>query len=69
NPTKTCAEKNGFRHYDLIKAEHRTKGTVVGSVRSLKAKSVTLRTPSAEHFPVSYRKSKLLYRFGSVVYI
>ncbi|MCP4108563.1 MAG: HNH endonuclease [Desulfobacteraceae bacterium] len=69
NPTKTCTEKNGFRHYDLIKAEHRTKGTVVGSVRSLKAKSVTLRTPFDDNFAVSSSKANLLYRLGSVVYI
>jgi hypothetical protein len=69
NPTKTCSEKNGFRHYDLVKAKHRTRGTVIGSVRSLKAKAMTLRTKSDDNFPVSYRKSELLQRFGSIVYI
>jgi len=69
NPTKTCTEKNGFRHWDLVKAAHRTNGVVVGSIRSLKAKSITLRTRTDDNFPVSYAKSKLLWRFGSIVYV
>ena len=69
NPTKTCTEKNGFRHWDLIKAKHRRLGTVVGSIRSLKKKAITLRTSFDDNFPVSYRKSRLLWRFNSIVYI
>ena len=69
NPTKTCTEKNGFRHWDLIKAKHRRLGTVVGSIRSLKKKAITLRTSFDDNFSVSYRKSRLLWRFNGIVYI
>jgi len=68
NPTKTCEEKNGFKHYDLIKAYHRTKGVVIGSVRSLKKNAIMLRTKFDDNFPVSYRKSKLLQRFTGQIY-
>ena len=68
NPTKKCTEKFGFRHYDLVKAQHRAKGWVVGSVRSLKAKAMTLRTMWDNNFAVSYRKSQLLYRFNRIIY-
>ena len=69
NPTKKSDEKFGFRHYDLVKSRHRTKGWVVGSVRSLKAGVMTLRTQFDDNFPVSYLKSTLLYRFNRIVYI
>ena len=69
NPTKTCEEKNGFRHFDLVKSIHRTKGTVTGSIRSLKAKAITLRITWDDNFPVSYNKTKLLWRFDGLVYI
>ena len=69
NPTKQCNEKMGFRHYDLVKAKHRTKGWVVGSVRSLKANVMTLRTAEDSNFPVSYRKSRLLTRFNRIIYL
>jgi cytochrome c553 len=69
NPTKKSDEKFGFRHYDLVKARHRTKGWVVGSVRSLKARVMTLRTRFDDNFPVSYRKSNLLYRFNRIIYV
>ncbi len=68
NPTKTCKEKNGLRHYDLVKSSHRKRGTVVGSVRSLKANCITLRTKWDNNFPVSYSKTRLLQRFGGLVY-
>jgi len=69
NPTKKSDEKFGFRHYDLVKAHHRTKGWVVGSVRSLKARVMTLRTRFDANFPVSYRKSKLLFRGSRMIYV
>ncbi len=69
NPTKRSSEKFGFRHYDLVLATHRTRGTVVGSVRSLKAKVMTLRTRFDDNFPVSYRKSRLLTRFCRIIYL
>ncbi len=68
HPTKTCTEKNGLRHYDLVKSSHKKRGTVVGSVRSLKANCITLRTKWDDNFPVSYSKTKLLQRFGGLVY-
>jgi len=68
NPTKQSSEKMGFRHYDLVKAKHRTKGDVVGSVRSLKVRVMTLRTKFDDNFPVSYRKSRLLNRFNRIIY-
>jgi hypothetical protein len=68
NPTKQSQEKMGFRHYDLVKSKHRTKGWVVGSVRALKAKVMTLRTKEDSNFPVSYRKSRLLTRFSRIIY-
>lgn len=69
NPTKTSEEKFGFRHYDLVKAHHRTKGWVIGSIRSLKARVMTLRTKFDNNFSVSYRKSNLLYRFNRIIYV
>ena len=68
NPAKKSEEKFGNKHYDLVKAKHRTKGWVVGSVRSLKAKVKTLRTKDNSNFPVSYRKSRLLQRFNRIIY-
>ncbi|HIE29292.1 TPA: hypothetical protein EYP66_18635 [Candidatus Poribacteria bacterium] len=68
NPTKKCTQKFGFKHFDLVKAKHRTKGLVIGSVRSLKAKVMTLRTKGDNNFPVSYKKSKLLCRFNRIIY-
>jgi len=68
NPTKTCNEKNGFRHYDLIKSYHRNKGIVIGSIRSLKENAITLRTKFDDNFQVSYKKSKLIQRFNGLIY-
>jgi hypothetical protein len=69
NPTKTCVERSGFRHWDLVKAYHCTKGWVVGAVRSLKAESITLRASWDDNFPVSYKKSRVLWRPDGVVYV
>jgi len=68
NPTKTCNEKNGFRHMDIVKAKHRTRGTVIGSIRSLKAKVITLRTSFDDNFSVSYNKTRLLWRPKGLIY-
>lgn len=67
NPTKTCVEKNGFRHYDLVKSSRKGK-TVVGSVRSLKANQIALRTKGDDNYLVSYSKSRLLCRFAGLIY-
>jgi hypothetical protein len=69
NPTKTCDEKHGFRHWALVEAQHRTRGRVLGSVRSLKANALTLRTAWDDNFAVSYRKSRLVWRFDTIIYI
>jgi 5-methylcytosine-specific restriction endonuclease McrA len=66
--TRTCFEKNGFRHYDLVKAKHRTRGIVVGSVRSLKKITITLRTNFDDNFPVSYKKSRVIQRSQGLIY-
>jgi len=68
NPNKKSTEKKGFRHYDLVKAKHRTKGTVIGSISSLKAKCITLRVGDNRNFSVSYNKSQVLQRPGGLVY-
>ncbi len=68
NPTKKASEKNGFRHYDLVKASHRTRGIVIGSVRSLKKSVMTLRTSFDGNFAVSYRKSRILQRSRGLIY-
>jgi len=68
NPKKVCAEKDGFRHWDIVKAKHRRLGFVVGSIRSLKEKAITLRTNFDSNFPVSYSKTTLLWRPTGVVY-
>ena len=69
NPTKTCTEKAGFRHYDIVKVTHRTRGIVIGSIRSLKAKAITLRTTFDNNFPVSYSKTKLIQRPNGLIYL
>ena len=69
NPTKKSEEKNGFRHWDIVKSYHRTRGIVIGSVRSLKEKVMTLRTNFDDNFPVSYNKSKILWRVNKIIYI
>jgi len=69
NPTKTCEEKNSFRHYDIVVAEHRTRGWVIGSIRSLKARVITLRTVFSDNFAVSYKKTRLLWRPKGLIYL
>ncbi len=68
NPTKTCSEKNGFKHYDVVKVKHKIKGVIVGSIRSLKAKNIAIRTSFSDNFLVSYNKTKLLWRTRNLVY-
>ncbi|MCI0487205.1 MAG: RRXRR domain-containing protein [Blastocatellia bacterium] len=68
NPTKKCSEKEGFRHYDIVKASHRSKGEVMGSIRSLKEKAITIRTTFSDNFAVSYRKTKLLQRPRGLIF-
>ncbi len=68
NPTKKCTEKNGFRHYDLVKSI-RAKKTVIGSVRSLNATLISLRVKNNNNYTVSYSKSRLLQRFTGLIYL
>jgi len=69
NPTKTCTEKNGFKHFDIVKSKHRNRGTVIGSIRSLKAKVITLRTAFDNNFAVAYSKTKLIERPNGLIYL
>lgn len=68
NPTKICEERNGFRHYDIIRA-NRNKKIIVGSVRSLKKSGITLRTNFDNNFEVKYSKSKLIWRPNRLIFI
>jgi len=68
NPTKTCEEKNGFRHWDIVRAV-RAGRVVFGCVRSLKAKALALRTAEDANFEVSYSKTRLLHRPRGIVYV
>ena len=68
NPTKKHAEYLGFCHWDVVKAVRAHK-CVVGCVRSLKVKALTLRICEDNNFPVSYTKSRLLWRPGGLVYL
>lgn len=69
NPTKTCIEKKGLKHFDIVKSTHRNKGTIIGSIRSLKAKSIMLRTSFDNNFTVSYNKTILIQRPKGLVYL
>jgi 5-methylcytosine-specific restriction endonuclease McrA len=69
NPTKITTERHGFRHWDVVQSKHRKRGMVVGSIRSLKTTELTLRTPWDDNFPVSYRQTRLLWRFDNIIYI
>lgn len=68
NPTKKYIERFGFRHWDIVEAIRAGK-TVIGCVRSLKEKELTLRTPKDHNFPVSYSKSWLIWKPDGLVYI
>ncbi|ACX52878.1 HNH endonuclease [Ammonifex degensii KC4] len=68
NPTKTCEEKNGFRHWDVVRAVRAGK-VVFGCVRSLKARAMTLRTAKDDNFEVSYSKARLLHRPRGLAYM
>jgi len=60
NPTKKHDEYRGFRHFDLVVAYHRTKGKIIGCVRSLKKSGLAIRTKFSDNFVVGYTKSKLI---------
>lgn len=64
---KTCTEKNGFRHYDLVKAE-RAGETVIGSIKALKKGRIVLRTEKDNNYTVQYSKTRLLQRFEGLAY-
>ena len=69
NPTKSCTEKNGFRHYDVVKSFNRTKGCVIGSIRSLKKVKITIRTSFDDNFAVVYKNTTLLERPRGLIYV
>jgi len=68
HPFRTCFEKNGFRHYDIVKAERKNK-FYMGSILSLKAKAISIRTKFDNNFVVYYSKTKLIQRPSGLVYI
>jgi len=68
NPTKKYNERFGFRHWDIVKSE-RAGRIVVGCVRSLKEKALTLRTVKDHNMIVSYSKSRLFWRPDGLVYL
>ncbi|ACX51983.1 hypothetical protein Adeg_0843 [Ammonifex degensii KC4] len=68
NPTKTCEGRNGFRHWDVVRAMRAGK-VVFGCVRSLKARAMTLRTAGDGNFEVSYSKAELLHRPRGPAYV
>ncbi len=68
NPTKTCEERDGFRHWDVVRAV-RAGRVVFGCVRSLKERAMTLRTAGDSNFEVSYSKAKLLHRPRGLAYV
>jgi len=69
NPAKKRDEYKGFRHFDIVVAYHKTKGKVVGCVRSLKKNGLAIRTKFSDNFVVGYTKSKLLWRPRGLVYV
>ena len=69
NPTRKHDEYRGFRHFDLVIAYHKTKGKVIGCVRSLKKRGLALRTKFSDNFVVGYTKSRLLWRPKGLVYV
>ncbi|HEW92170.1 MAG TPA: HNH endonuclease [Thermotogaceae bacterium] len=68
NPTKKHETFKGFKHWDLVKAVRSGK-KMVGVIRSLKKRTLTLRTSFDDNFEVSYSKTKLLWRPQGLVYI
>lgn len=68
NPSKKHDEYLGFRHWDIVKAECAGK-KIIGSVRSLKTKQLTLRTAQNSNYAVSYSKSHLLWRPDGLIYL
>jgi len=68
NPTKKHGEYLSFRHWDVVKAV-RAGEKIVGCVRSLKKKQLSLRTAKDSNYLVSYSKSRLLWRPNGLVYL
>ena len=69
NPARRSVERKGFRHWDIVQAEHRTRGMVMGAVQCLKEKALALRTSWEDGFRVSYAKSRVLWRPDGIAYI
>jgi hypothetical protein len=68
NPTRKYDERLGFQHWDIVKASRAGK-SIIGCVRSLKAKVLTLRTVKDRNFVASYSKSRLLWRPDGLIYL
>lgn len=70
NPTKKVAEKNGLRHFDVVRAERAGK-KVVGCIRSFRFKQpcLFLRTFSNDNYEVSFSKTAFICRPRNLVYL
>jgi len=66
--SKQTLEKQGFRHYDVLKSYKRTVGNFRGMVRGLGEKSLFLKTQAKDNAYAPYTKSKVLYRPRGLVY-
>ncbi|MCL6557286.1 MAG: HNH endonuclease [Firmicutes bacterium] len=69
NVTKKFSEKNGLRHFDVVRAE-RVGKKVYGSIRSFKSRPVlVIRTPGSDNYEVSLSKTNFVYRPRNLVYL
>lgn len=71
NPSKKCSEKNGFKHYDVVKSIISNK-IIIGSVCALGKDRLYIRIEKLKtgqrSRTVSYKKSKLLQRPKGLIY-
>lgn len=69
NATRKFSEKNGLKHFDVVRAERAGK-KVIGCIRSFKSRpSLTLRTFYDSNYEVSLSKTMFVYRPRNLVYL
>jgi len=69
NVSKKFSEKNGLKHFDIVKAERAGK-KVYGSIRSFKSRPVlAIRTFNKDNYEVSSSKTVFVYRPRNLVYL
>jgi len=68
SPTAIGEVTNYVSQHDVVKTEHKTKGKIIGSVRSLKEAQIALRTNFSDNFLIGYNKTSLLYRPSGLIY-